>query len=211
VAIRPPSDIVLDVAAAVDPAARQAATDKLARTGGDEAAGQADAAFQAALVAAAGPVAAPAPASAPATASAEGARLAALAKARTAPMISSDTSPAKAMEKLEAFFLQSALQEMLPKDAENVYGSGLAGDVWKSMLAEQIAAELAKATKFGIAEQLAGRHFDRKLNGGKAALTAVGDAAQGDARNLPFLQDRLRLDAPALDLPKLGSAKTQRS
>ena len=38
----------------------------------------------------------------------------------------------------EAFVLQSFIQEMLPKKAEGVYGSGIAGDIWRSMLAELV-------------------------------------------------------------------------
>ena len=33
--------------------------------------------------------------------------------------------------------LQTFIQNMLPKDAEAVYGKGMAGDMWKSLMAEQ--------------------------------------------------------------------------
>jgi hypothetical protein len=213
VAIRPPSDLVLDVAAAADPAKLQAATDKLDKAR-DAAAERAGEAFQTALAAAAGTgtAAAQAAASGASAASSEAAKLNAVANARTAPMLRQDTSPAKAMEKLEAFFLQSALQEMLPKDAENVYGAGLAGSVWRSMLAEQVAAELAKNTKFGIAERLGQHHFDKKLGRESASLSAANyGAISGTEKNLPFLKDRQPVDIPSLGLSTVGAAKGKRS
>ena len=46
---------------------------------------------------------------------------------------------------------------MLPKESEEVFGKGTAGGVWKSMLAEQLGAQLAKGKGIGIAKQLAPR------------------------------------------------------
>ncbi len=51
--------------------------------------------------------------------------------------------------------LQSFIQEMLPKDAEHVFGKGAAGEIWKSMLAEQLATEIARGGGVGIAKSLA--------------------------------------------------------
>ncbi len=55
----------------------------------------------------------------------------------------------------EAFVLQSFIEVMLPKDAESVFGSGTAGGIWKSMLAEKLGAELAKSGGIGIAQTVA--------------------------------------------------------
>jgi Rod binding domain-containing protein len=55
-------------------------------------------------------------------------------------------------KEFEAFVLQSFIQEMLPKNAESVFGGGIAGEIWKSMLAEQLAARFAGRGDFGIAE-----------------------------------------------------------
>lgn len=60
--------------------------------------------------------------------------------------------------KFEAFILQTFVETMLPKDSEQVFGKGTAGGVWKSMLAEQLGAQLAKGKGIGIAKQLAGAH-----------------------------------------------------
>nr|WP_280819655.1 rod-binding protein [Tianweitania sediminis] len=44
----------------------------------------------------------------------------------------------------------------MPNDSETVYGGGMAGDIWKSMLAEQIAGVMAKRGGIGIADRLLG-------------------------------------------------------
>jgi Rod binding domain-containing protein len=43
---------------------------------------------------------------------------------------------------------------MLPKDAEGVYGTGIAGDIWRSMLSEKLAFEVAERGGLGIADQV---------------------------------------------------------
>lgn len=68
----------------------------------------------------------------------------------------SKTKKADAAEKFEAFVMQSFIEEMLPKSADGVFGSGLAGDYWRSMLAEQVAGQVAKHGGIGIARMVAG-------------------------------------------------------
>jgi Rod binding domain-containing protein len=57
-----------------------------------------------------------------------------------------------APQDFEALVLQSFIQEMLPKKAEVVFGGGAAGDIWRSMLAEKLAAEVALRGGIGIAD-----------------------------------------------------------
>jgi peptidoglycan hydrolase FlgJ len=164
VAIKPPSDLVLDVAAAAQPDRVQAAAARLENASAGESATEFARNLDAvAKAAAAAKSAVPAALVAPQTLTLQAAMAAQPVSApQAAPPVTAaqtDASRLKAMQKMEAFFLQTVVQEILPKDAENVYGSGLAGDVWKSMLAEHVAAEIAKSSKFGIAEQLAGKHF----------------------------------------------------
>ncbi|PVE22497.1 flagellar biosynthesis protein FlgJ [Microvirga sp. KLBC 81] len=59
-------------------------------------------------------------------------------------------------QEFEAFILQSFVESMLPKNAENVYGKGNAGSIWKSMMAERIGAQVARTGGIGIAEQILG-------------------------------------------------------
>jgi Rod binding domain-containing protein len=61
---------------------------------------------------------------------------------------------ADAAEKFESFVLQSFIQEMMPDNASEVYGSGIAGDFWKSMMSEKIAEQVAARGGIGIAETI---------------------------------------------------------
>lgn len=135
-AISLPSDIVLDVAKAADPAKYQAATKRLSEL------------------------------SAPAGAT-EFANVFNTIGSR--PMTRIPTDPHTVMtalqnrtaltadkkddtyQQFEAFVLQTFVESMMPKDAENVFGKGTAGNIWKSMMAEQMAGQLAKAGGIGIA------------------------------------------------------------
>lgn len=60
-----------------------------------------------------------------------------------------------AFGKLEAFILQKFVQSMLPQNASSLFGKGIAGEFWKSMLAEKLGAELARSGQIGLARQLA--------------------------------------------------------
>jgi peptidoglycan hydrolase FlgJ len=52
-------------------------------------------------------------------------------------------------QRFEAAMLKSFFEMMLPENADSVFGTGFAGEVWKSMLAESlaIAASHAKITR----------------------------------------------------------------
>jgi peptidoglycan hydrolase FlgJ len=66
--------------------------------------------------------------------------------------------------RFEALVLQTFIQSMLPKDAESVYGKGLSGDMWQSMLAEKIAEQVTQRGGVGIAARLA---KDYSVHGGE--------------------------------------------
>lgn len=152
-AITPPSDIVLDVAKAADPLRYNAAVRKLAQTPAElQTAG---AAFDALL------------------GDAETAAEEAATEAAPAPMVDlsglrgrldpfDNLAPAgrgaEPYKKFEAFVLQSFIQSMFPKDAHHVFGDGLAGSYWSSMLAEQIASQVAEGGGIGVAAAISGRH-----------------------------------------------------
>lgn len=69
-------------------------------------------------------------------------------RAETGRVVSKPT----AYEQFEAFVLQSFIQSIMPKEASSVFGEGTAGEVWKSMLAEKIAMQVAEAGGVGIAK-----------------------------------------------------------
>jgi flagellar protein FlgJ len=75
-----------------------------------------------------------------------------------------DESSAKAaspesFKRFEAMVLQTFIQNMLPKDGAAVYGKGMAGDMWKSLLAEKIADTMSERGGIGIADRMLGQHY----------------------------------------------------
>jgi len=140
-AISLPSDIVQDVARAADPARYQAATQKLL----DGAAPADGASFEDAIKSVAGrPLMA-------------GSDVYTLRNALRNDAESTAAQKTKqAHQEFEAYILQTFVESMLPKEAESTYGKGTAGSIWKSMLAEQIGAQISRAGGIGIAKSLLG-------------------------------------------------------
>ena len=179
-AINPPSDIVLGAVLAADPTKYRVAADRLKRAGGD----------------AGGEVAAPVTAGSSAD-----------WRTRTAP----ETIPANpqgplatpteatrggragkspnAFAQLEAFVLQSFIQTMLPRNSQSFFGKGTAGEVWKSMLAEKLGAQIASSNQVGLAKRLAAGRSDG-LSGSlpSAALGAPARTSASLMSILPYIQ-----------------------
>jgi peptidoglycan hydrolase FlgJ len=164
--IAPASDIVLDALMAADPAKSRAVADKLSqmrpsRVGDfDTAVAEPDAALKAASTASVG------------AARQQAADATALLAQRPPPRI--DTAGSRggaippAYRKFEAFVLQTFIESMLPRGSAVNFGKGVAGDVWRSMLAEQLGNAVAKSGGVGIAKFLAAAHpgeapSDRKV------------------------------------------------
>jgi len=130
-AISPPSDIVLDVARAVEPSGVQQARVELAKRANATGAGGISASFSLGDAGRYG-------------------------KAATA---NAEAKAPDAFKRFEAMVLQTFVQNMMPKEAENVYGKGMAGDMWKSMLAGKIADVMAERGGIGIADRVLGDHY----------------------------------------------------
>ncbi|MBB4567296.1 rod-binding protein [Rhizobium leucaenae] len=167
-AISPPSDLVLDVVKAANPADVQAAQEKLAAN---------RAAFAATSLAENGNGFA-------STVSAldSAATKAGLSNANTH---TASTKVPQAYHKFEAMVLQNFVKNMLP-NSETLYGKGSAGEIWKGMMAEQLGNTLAKNGGVGIAEQMYKEQVDKMRNTGavnaatnendkKMALSAITD------------------------------------
>jgi peptidoglycan hydrolase FlgJ len=168
-AIKPSSDIVLDVLKAADPVRAQAATQRLATLG----AGGVDEAddFAKVLDAAAQP-STPDP-DIKANAADMRDRLAALN-----PGAIADQKMTRTQVEFEASILKTFVDAILPKDETDVYGQGSAGDIWKSMLADQIAKQIARSGAFGISKRLFASHpLPSHSPATLAASGAVTDAA----------------------------------
>lgn len=133
-AINPPTDIIFEVAKAADPNKVAAAEQRLRSLAGARAS-SAGGAFAVHLEQAAA-----ATRSAGSSASGPGAR---------AHHVEED---------FEAVLLNSFVGEMLPKSSESVFGGGMAGDMWRSMLSDQVSRQIAKSGQLGIARRLFASH-----------------------------------------------------
>jgi hypothetical protein len=148
VAISPPSDIVLDVASAADPVKLRVATDRLAKLAADP--NITGASFSASLAAAREPLAnAQSPASQIASPG--------LANARGSLSTTSQKDQLKTYQKFEAVLLQNFVEAILPKDTE-LFGDKNSAEIYRSMMAEQFANQLAKSGSLGIAKQIMAAH-----------------------------------------------------
>ncbi|RIY01877.1 flagellar biosynthesis protein FlgJ [Aureimonas flava] len=58
------------------------------------------------------------------------------------------------LQKFESFVLRSFIENMLPSQNTSFFGTGTAGNIWRSMLAERIGDEMAKSGGIGIAKML---------------------------------------------------------
>lgn len=146
-AIDPGADLLADALAAADPQRAKAAADRLARLAagnGDDTALAPE--FQAVLAASGVALHNPA--------------ILAATFAGTAHSVQT----ANPYEQFEATVLKSLFEFMLPAKAPSVFGSGLAGDVWKSMLADALAGQAGQAGIAGIARSLKARN-DAGTNG----------------------------------------------
>ena len=167
-AISPPSDLVLDVVKAANPADVEVAQAKLAAN---------RAAFAATSLAENG--------------QGFGASVDALNSAATqAGLANANTHAAgtkvpQAYRKFESMVLQNFVKNMLPS-SETLYGKGSAGEIWKGMMAEQLGDTISKNGGVGIAEKMYKEQLDKMRNSGdihtptdendkKMALSAITD------------------------------------
>ncbi len=149
-AINPPSDLVMDVARAADPQAYRMAAERLKSASGlawPEVASSATgltrdnfASFSDSLA----------------------------AGVSMAPKAENTANPA--YRKFEAFMLQSFVQSMFTGDATATFGKGIAGEYWKSMMAEAMANKMADGGGVGIARLL---EEQAVRNGRAEAPTAI--------------------------------------
>lgn len=162
-AISPISDIVLEVTRAADPAAYRTAAARLR-----ELAGTAPSETFEEISGSPGPRNPPAP-----HLPFDPAR--ALVRLRSGEAMAAPRSDP--YERFEAFVLQIFVQSMLPKDDSALYGSGTAGEIWKSMLARGLGTELARSGGIGIADMLsAAADGDDGRSAAPAAITRDSEA-----------------------------------
>jgi Rod binding domain-containing protein len=79
-----------------------------------------------------------------------------------------------AYRKFEAFMLQSFVQSMFTSDTTATFGKGIAGEYWKSMMAEAMANKMADGGGVGIARLLE-EQAARKGRADVPTTVALGD------------------------------------
>jgi len=158
-AFNPRSDVVLGVLEAAEPARAQAAAERLQALGADAA----PQTFAADLDRAAD----------------ASARPPGLADARSALAKAPDAASRVKVE-FDAMLINSFVGEMLPKDADAVFGQGTAGDIWRSMLSEQIAQQIARSGALGLSRRLFATHGIAERSAADSAREAA-KAAQTSA------------------------------
>ncbi len=167
--LAPPTDIVLEVARAADPSRAAAVVDKLRALAAQGSASPQD--FAAALDSAASPT-------------------------RPTPPVLPFGAPVsraqKAETKLESVMLGEFIGEMLPKDTPSAFGQGYAGDMWRSMLAERVADQIAASGRLGIASRLFAGH---PLSSGAKMLSA--DSMRGPSQAATTQASANALSSPA--------------
>src|ERR1700744_5031854 len=147
-AFNPRTDVILEVASAADPSRATVAAQRLSALAGSNAPA---ANFAADLDRAAN------------TANSVAAPLASAADRRS-HLPAAPGGPDKlgqAKTQFEAMMLNSFVGEMLPKDTGEVFGQGMAGEMWRAMLAEQVSTQIAKSGKIGLARRLFATHQGR--------------------------------------------------
>jgi Rod binding domain-containing protein len=172
-AFNPRTDVVLEVLSAADPSRASVAAQRLNALAGSNAP---IADFAADLDRAAGSAGA-------ASASLAGA---ADARSRLAERPGGPDKLGQAKTQFEAMMLNSFVNELLPKDTGEVFCQGMAGDMWRSMLSEQVSMQIAKSGKLGLARRLFAAHkfVPRSARVREVAQTAGGSAAQMSANVL---------------------------
>jgi Rod binding domain-containing protein len=184
-AFNPRTDVVLEVASAADPLRASLAAQRLDSLAGSSSP-TADFAADLDRVAAPGnATTAPLPGGADA-------RLR-LAEAQGGP-----DKLGKTKTQFEAMMLSSFVNELLPKETSEVFGQGMAGDMWRSLLAEQVSMQIAKSGKLGIARRLFSTHEVAPQSG------RVGEAARGAAASAVQMSANI-LSAPTGAKPENGA------
>ena len=167
----PKTDVILEVASAADPSRATLAAQRLNAIAGSNAS---PADFVSSLNQAAGMANA---ALALPTGGAD-------ARSRLAESSSGPEKLGKAKIQFEAMMLNSFVSELLPKDTGEVFGQGMAGDMWRSMLAEQVSTQIAKSGKLGLARRLFATHEVGLHSGRVGEATKNAGAAQKSANVL---------------------------
>ena len=170
VSIKPPSDLLIDVVNAADPVKAQVATEKLTRLAPFDAVSKSGFAETLGTM-----HVAPAPNLVQLRAQLT------TASAKRATPIAPHDARTKAYKGLEALVLQNLIETMLPKDTTSFFGKGTGSEMWRSMMAQQLATQIANSVDLGIAKSMAAHspHHAAKPNAVTASNAATVPMSTG--------------------------------
>jgi Rod binding domain-containing protein len=120
-------------------------------------------------------------------------------KGAEAPAEAGKAAVPESFRRFEAMVLQTFIQNMLPKDGAAVYGKGMAGEMWKSMLAEKVAGVVAERGGIGIADRMLGGRYAAEAKPVAETVAASEPSQAKAATNAPEAGDQLRIAPAVLD------------
>ena len=103
---------------------------------------------------------------------------------------------ADAYRKFESLVLGSFIQTMLPEETQSVYGAGLSGDMWKSIMAQHLGEAVSERGGIGIANRLLADHYRE----GRTVMPLVG--ANDGAAKSALAEDRALTTAMVQELQR---------
>jgi peptidoglycan hydrolase FlgJ len=184
-AFNPRTDVILEVASAADPTRASLAAQRLSALASPNASTADFAADLDRVATTTSPTPAPL-------------ANAANARSRLSEAAGGSDKLGKTKTQFEAMMLSSFVNELLPKETGEVFGQGMAGDTWRSMLAEQVSMQIAKSGKLGIARRLFATHEVAPESGRVAqAAGAAGASTSQMSANI--------LSAPTSAKPENGA------
>ena len=142
--LNPASDVILEVARAADPTRAAAVTQRLDALGSAPVGTD----FANVLDRTAGAVT-PSPVQAPRPPD---------LRARLTTGVDAPDKASKAETQFESVMLNAFINELLPKEAPDAFGQGLSGQMWRSLLAEKIANQIAGSGALGLGSRLFATH-----------------------------------------------------
>jgi Rod binding domain-containing protein len=136
----------------------------------------------------------------------------------TTPPIDPSAKAGKAQKSFESFALQTFIGSMLPKENNKMFGTGNAGKMWQSLLAEKLAEQITASGRLKLLPQqqsgAAAASTPRAVDGATSATSATAATSApsaGGAQEVTKRQDAAGGMTPAALQAIVGSLKPGRS
>lgn len=112
----------------------------------------------------------------------------------------------EAYRQFESMVLGNFVQSMMPDDGEEVFGKGTAGEIWKDMMAQEIGKVIADGGGIGIADRMAAEARENRVPADKFAQDTVNRAASMiNSVQMAILGDIVGIDRPDADKGIVGA------